>query len=184
MLEEILIAGFGGQGVLSMGRLIAQAAMEEGLNASWLPSYGPEMRGGTANCIVCFSDDEIGAPVAATFDTVVAMNQPSLAKFEHTVKPGGLLLINRSIIPVPAERTDIEAHYVDANDLAESAAGNARSANVVALGAWHTLRPRLTVAALEAALQDAFGRKGDALVAANVKALHAGIEAMATSNVS
>ena len=75
MLEEVLIAGFGGQGVLMMGRLLAQAAMEEGLNATWLPSYGPEMRGGTANCIVCYSDDEIGAPLAASYDVVVAMNQ-------------------------------------------------------------------------------------------------------------
>ncbi|HRX84809.1 MAG TPA: 2-oxoacid:acceptor oxidoreductase family protein [Phycisphaerae bacterium] len=179
MLEEVLIAGFGGQGVLSLGKLIAQAAMEQGLNASWLPSYGPEMRGGTANCTVCFSDDEIGAPIAAQYDAVIAMNQPSLDKFEKAVRPGGVLLINRSIISVEPERSDIEVHYITANDLAESVAGTAAAANVVALGALHAVRPRLETGSLEAALQSTFGRKGQKVVDANIRALHAGMDAMA-----
>lgn len=179
MLEEVLIAGFGGQGVLSMGKLIAQAAMEQGLNASWLPSYGPEMRGGTANCMVCFSDDEIGAPVAASYDAVIVMNQPSLEKFEKAVRPGGMLLINRSIIPVEAQRSDVDAHYIDANDLAESVAGTAAAANVVALGAWHAVRSRLDTSALEAALRHTFERKGEKVVESNIRALHAGMDAMA-----
>ncbi len=181
MLEEYLIAGFGGQGVLSMGQLIAQAAMEQGLNASWLPSYGPEMRGGTANCIVCFSDDEIGSPLAAKYDAVIAMNQPSLEKFEKTVKADGTLLINSSIIPIKATRTDIDVQYIKANDLAETSAGSARAANVVALGALHAVRTRLNVDALESALKYAFGRKGDKVVEMNVRALHAGIAAMETA---
>ncbi len=118
MLEEVLIAGFGGQGVLSMGQLIAQAAMEQGMNASWIPSYGPEMRGGTANCIVCVSDDEIGAPLAALYDAVVVMNQPSLEKFESKVKTNGTLLVNSSIIPIKTTRNDLEACYIEANDIA------------------------------------------------------------------
>jgi 2-oxoglutarate ferredoxin oxidoreductase subunit gamma len=179
MLEEILIAGFGGQGVLSMGRLIAQAAMEQGLNATWLPSYGPEMRGGTANCIACFSDDEIGAPLAARYDAVVVMNQPSLEKFETAVRPGGTLIVNRSIIPISAKRSDIEVYYVHANDLAESVAGSATAANVVALGALHAVRTRLETSAIESALRSTFSRKGEKVVDANIRALHAGMEAMA-----
>lgn len=179
MLEQILIAGFGGQGVLSMGKLIAQAAMEQGLNATWLPSYGPEMRGGTANCVVCFSDDEIGAPLASSYDAVVVMNQPSLEKFENMVKPNGTLIVNRSIVPIPAKRTDIDVYYVNANDLAESAAGSATAANVVALGALQASRERLDTSALEAALHTTFARKGEQVVSANCRALHAGIDALA-----
>lgn len=178
MLEQYLIAGFGGQGVLSMGQLIAQAAMEQGHNATWLPSYGPEMRGGTANCIVCFSDDEIGSPVAHLYDAVIAMNQPSLTKFESKVRPGGTLLLNTSIIPVSATRTDIDVYEIRANDIAEKAAGNSRAANVVTLGALHAVRPRLEIAPLEAALRYAFGKKGEEVVQMNIRALHAGIEAM------
>ncbi|MCB9850114.1 MAG: 2-oxoacid:acceptor oxidoreductase family protein [Phycisphaerales bacterium] len=178
MIEENLIAGFGGQGVLSLGKLMAQAAMEQNLCATWLPSYGPEMRGGTANCVVCFSDDEIGAPVAANYDAVVVMNQPSLEKFESAVKPGGTLLINSSIISVRAKRSDIDVFYIDANDLAESVAGNAKAANVIALGALHAVRPRLETSAIEAALKTAFEYKGQKVIDMNIRALHAGMEAM------
>ena len=184
MLEEMTIAGFGGQGVLVMGQLIAQAAMEQGLNASWLPSYGPEMRGGTANCTVCFSDDEIGAPIAAAYDAIVVMNQPSLVKFEPKVRAGGTLIVNSSIVPIKASRTDIEVYYVEANDIAEREAGSGRSANVVALGALHAVRPRLRTEALEAALRYAFGRKGEAVVEGNIKALHAGMKVMAAAVAS
>ena len=178
MLEENIIAGFGGQGVLSMGKLLAQAALDEGLSASWLPSYGPEMRGGTANCIACFSDDEIGAPLAASYDVVIAMNQPSLEKFESVTKPGGTLLVNSSIIPIKATRSDVDVHYVEANEISEKVTGSAKSANVVALGALHAVRPRLKTESLESALKVAFGSKGDKVVDINVKALHAGIDSV------
>lgn len=181
MLEEVLIAGFGGQGILLMGKLLAQAAMEEGLNATWLPSYGPEMRGGTANCIVAFSDDEIGSPLAATYDAVVVMNQPSMEKFESKVKPGGALLINRSMIPIETARTDVEVHYVDANRLAEGVAGDGRCANVVMLGALHAARTRLAMPSLEAALKEAFAAKGDRVLQANLKALQAGYSTQPSS---
>ena len=174
MLEEVLMAGFGGQGILLMGKLLAQAAMEEGLSATWLPSYGPEMRGGTANCIVVFSDDEVGSPVAATYDAVVVMNQPSLEKFQSKVKPGGTLLINRSIIPIPTSRVDVDVHYVDANDLAEKTAGDARCANVVMLGAFQAARPRIKAASLEAALRSTFAAKKEVVVEANLRAFRAG----------
>jgi 2-oxoglutarate ferredoxin oxidoreductase subunit gamma len=180
MFEECLFAGFGGQGVLMMGRLLAQAALEQGLNATWLPSYGPEMRGGTANCIVVFSDDEVGSPVAASFDVVVAMNQPSLEKFEPKVKPGGTLLVNSSIVPIRSSRTDIDAYYVEANDLAESVAGSNKAANVVAMGALHGLRPRLKTASFEKALGSVFAKKGGQIVDGNIRALHAGMDAVAS----
>lgn len=179
MLEETLFAGFGGQGVLLMGRLLAQAAMDEGYNATWLPSYGPEMRGGTANCIVVFSEDEVGSPLAATFDAVIAMNQPSLEKFASKVKTGQTLVINSSIIPIKITRPDLQVHYVAANDLAESSAGTARSANVVALGALHAVRPRLKLATLEEAIQTLFASKGPKVIEANLRALHAGVESAA-----
>lgn len=181
MLEEYVFAGFGGQGILMLGKLVAQAAMEADLSASWLPSYGPEMRGGTCNCIVAFSDDEIGSPVAASQDAIVAMNQPSLEKFEPQVKPGGTVLINSSIVPVKASRTDIDVHYCPCDDLAVEAAGTNKAANVVALGALHAVRPRLTTEALEKALKDVFGAKGDKIVDMNIRALHAGINAMKQS---
>lgn len=178
MLEEMLIAGFGGQGVLSMGQLIAQTALDQGLSATWLPSYGPEMRGGTANCMVCFSDDEIGAPLAGSYDAIIVMNQPSLEKFEKKVKPEGTLLINRSIIPIRHTRDDIEAYYCDANDIAEEAAGTAKASNVVLLGALHAVRPRFEFDIIEQTLRDAFAKKGDKVVEGNIRALHAGLDAM------
>ena len=178
MLEETIMAGFGGQGVLMMGKLLAQAAMEEDINATWLPSYGPEMRGGTANCIVVISDDEIGSPVSEQYDTVVVMNQPSLEKFQSKVRPGGTLLINKSIIPIPTTRDDVEAHYLEANDIAEAEVGSARSANVVMLGALQGLRRLLQPASIEAAIRDVFESKGQKVVDFNVKALKAGITAI------
>lgn len=178
MLEQMLFAGFGGQGVLSMGQLIAQAALEQGLNATWMPSYGAEMRGGTANCVVCVSDDEIGSPVASLYDVVVAMNQPSLDKFETAVRPGGALLINTSIVPIPATRQDIAVYEIHANDVAEEACGSMRAANVAAVGALHAARPVLKLSSLESAIRTTFAKKGESVVEMNLKALHAGLAAM------
>ena len=181
MLEECTFAGFGGQGILMLGKLIAQAAMEEGLNATWLPSYGPEMRGGTCNCIVAFSDDEVGSPVAAAYDAIAVMNQPSLEKFEPKLKSGGTLLVNSSIIPIKASRTDIDVHYCPCDDLATEATGSNKSANVVALGALHAVRPRLKTESLETALKEVFSPKGEKIVEMNVRALRAGMNAMKES---
>ncbi|HNO79089.1 MAG TPA: 2-oxoacid:acceptor oxidoreductase family protein [Phycisphaerae bacterium] len=178
MLEETILAGFGGQGVLMMGKLLAQAAMEEGTSATWLPSYGPEMRGGTANCIVVLSDDEIGSPVSEKYDTVVAMNQPSLQKFESKVRPGGTLLINKSIVPIKTSRNDVNTYYVEANDIAESECGTNRSANVVMLGALQSVRQKLKPDSIEKAIAHAFESKGQNVIDANLKAFAAGMNAI------
>lgn len=134
MQQEFIFAGFGGQGVLLMGQLIAYAALQEGKRVSWIPSYGPEMRGGTANCTVIVSDREIGSPVVTRPSCIVAMNLPSLDKFEQAVKPGGFLILNSSMINREANRKDITVIKVPATATANDL-GEARVANMVALGA-------------------------------------------------
>ena len=135
MTEQIIFAGFGGQGVLSMGMLLTYAGMLEGKNVTWLPSYGPEMRGGTANCNVILSDDIIGSPIITSATAAVVMNRPSLDKFENKVEKGGLLLINSSLIQDKSKRTDIGVVYVHANEIATELE-NEKVANMVMLGAY------------------------------------------------
>lgn len=135
MEEKIVVAGFGGQGVLSLGQFVAYAAMYEGMEVSWLPSYGPEMRGGTSNCSVVVSDRHIGSPIIATPDTLIAMNKPSLDKFVSKVKKGGLIIVNSSLIKDKVERDDVKVLYINANEIALEA-GNAKTANIVVLGAF------------------------------------------------
>ncbi|SES62529.1 2-oxoacid:acceptor oxidoreductase family protein [Anaerobranca gottschalkii] len=130
---DMILAGFGGQGVMSMGQLIAYAGMLEGKEVSWMPSYGPEMRGGTANCTVVVSEEPIGSPVVTEPQVVVAMNLPSLDKFESMVKPGGVLIINSSLINRSCQREDITVIEVPANEIANEL-GNLKVANMVVLG--------------------------------------------------
>ena len=111
-MEKIIIAGFGGQGVLSLGQFIAYAALYENKAVTWLPSYGPEMRGGTANCSVVVDDTEVASPIIAVPDTLIAMNKPSLDKFKNKVRPGGLIIVNSSLISDKVERTDVTTIYV------------------------------------------------------------------------
>ena len=134
MKKEFIFAGFGGQGMLLIGKFLALACMKDGKHVSWLPSYGPEMRGGTANCSVIVSDEPIASPLVDTADVVIAMNEPSLDKFEYRVRPGGLLVINSSIISRQSVRDDIEVVYCDASNIAE-AVNNPKGANVAILGA-------------------------------------------------
>ena len=134
MEKTFIFAGFGGQGMLLIGKFVAMACMLDGKHVSWLPSYGPEMRGGTANCSVIVSDDPVASPLVDKADVIVAMNRPSLDKFEAHVKPGGVLVINSSIIDRKAVRDDITVVYCDANGIAESI-GNPKGANVAILGA-------------------------------------------------
>ncbi|HLF15124.1 MAG TPA: 2-oxoacid:acceptor oxidoreductase family protein [Bacteroidota bacterium] len=134
MTQEILIAGFGGQGVLSMGMTLAYAGMLDGKEVSWMPSYGPEMRGGTANCIVILSSEPISSPIVTSFDTVVALNQPSLDKFGKSVKKGGNLLYEKSVIIQPPTRTDISVFPVEAAHESERL-GNKKVANMIMVGA-------------------------------------------------
>ena len=116
---NILLAGFGGQGVLFTGKVMAYAGLMEGKEISWLPSYGPEMRGGTANCSVCISDRSIGSPLVVTPDVLIAMNLPSLEKFEDSVVPGGLIIVDSSLIDKKVERTDVRTVYIPASELAD-----------------------------------------------------------------
>jgi len=176
MTYEITLAGFGGQGILFLGKMIATAGMLEGKEVSWIPSYGPEMRGGTANCSVVVSDRRIGTPVVSHPNVLVAMNRPSLEKFEPKMQSGGFLLINRTLIEIPHTRTDIDVSYVDITGLAGDV-GNPRLANIVALGA---LIARVPIVGREAAVEglrkELSGKKA-ALLDLNLRALAAGQQA-------
>ena len=134
-MEEILIAGFGGQGVMSMGQLIAYAGMKEGKNVSWLPSYGPEQRGGTANCAVVVSDEKVGSPLVSHPTAAIVLNNPSYEKFEPKVRKGGLLIVNASLISNTSKRKDITVLNIKATDLANEL-GNSKVANMILLGAF------------------------------------------------
>lgn len=134
MKLKMFFAGSGGQGTLAIGQMIAKAAMDEGKEVTWLPSYGPEMRGGTANCTVVVSDKPIACPLINDADLLVVMNLPSLLKFEPMVRPGGLLIVNSSLVPEKAKRDDIRVEYVPANDKAMEL-GSDKAANMVILGA-------------------------------------------------
>ena len=131
--NQILIAGFGGQGVLFAGKFLAYKGMVENLNVSWLPSYGPEMRGGTANCSVVLSDAPVGSPIITAPDVLVAMNLPSLQKFVDTVVPGGKIFVDSTLIDAKVERTDVEVYYIPATQMAKDA-GFATLANMILMG--------------------------------------------------
>ncbi len=132
--EETIFSGFGGQGALFAGQLLSYAGIAEGLHVTWIPSYGPEMRGGTANCTVILSDEEIGAPIIRNPTSAVVLNLPSMEKYEPLVKPGGLLVVNASLVNITSERDDIRVIYIPASDIATEL-GNPRMANLVLLGA-------------------------------------------------
>lgn len=174
MLVKTIFAGFGGQGVLSMGRNLAQAAMMEGRNVTYLPSYGVEVRGGTAHCTVAVSDEEIASPVASSPDFVVVMNYPSLVKFQNQVESGGTLFINSSLIDTEIVRGDIDVVRVPANRIAEEL-GSLRSANMVMLGALARKSNLVSISSLGKVLKETLGRK-EKLFDTNKKALMAGYE--------
>lgn len=175
-----IIAGFGGQGLLFAGKVLAQAAMSEGLEVSWMPSYGPEMRGGTAFCTVIVSPTAIGSPVVDVADSVIALNPPSLAKFEHLVTPGGLLVLNTSLIEAEPRRDDVEVAAIPCTALAR-ASGNDRLASVVALGGLIARRPLVTRDAIRAALEVITGDHHPELLVADLAAFDAGLSAARTS---
>jgi 2-oxoglutarate ferredoxin oxidoreductase subunit gamma len=175
MLEEIIIAGFGGQGVMVMGRLLAYAGMVEGKHVSWIPSYGPEMRGGTANCCVVISCDPIGSPVVSEPDTVIAMNRPSLERFEHAVKPSGLLIYNSSLVDIAPERRDVTVIAVRASDIAAEL-GDVRAANMVALGAYLKARGAVSRETVVDSIRAVMPRLSQDLIDLNVKAIDKGMD--------
>lgn len=176
MKEQCIFAGFGGQGMLLIGKFLAEAGMQSGKHVSWLPSYGPEMRGGTANCSVVISDQPVASPLISMADTVLAMNLPSMTKFEKVVKPGGLLLVNSSIISEKTSRADVDAVYVPCNEIAEKI-GNPKGANVVFLGAYVAKRPDLIAPdTIIEAIRTELGEKKAKFLEGNIKALNAGID--------
>ncbi len=175
MQEEFLFSGFGGQGVMFVGQLLAHAAMDEGLEVAWIPSYGPEIRGGTAHCFVVLSDRPIGSPLVRQPRFVVAFNGPSLTKYESIVAPGGLLARNSSMTPQSVTRTDITELVVPATETAY-ALGNARLANMVMLGAVLSARPVIAIAAVRRALEAHLPARHRELLELNFEALERGAE--------
>jgi len=173
MTEQIILAGFGGQGVMSMGQLLAYAGMLEGKNVSWLPSYGPEMRGGTANCNVIITEESVGSPIVTEATAVIAMNRPSLDKFEKSVLAGGLLLINSSLIDKKSEREDIDVYYIPANDIANEI-GNSRVANMVLLGAYLEKTGIVKTQSVIESLKKVLGESKLHLIPVNEEALERG----------
>lgn len=174
MLIKTIFAGFGGQGVLSMGLNLAQAAMLEGKYITYLPAYGAEVRGGTANCTVAVSDEEIASPVASSPEFIVAMNQPSLIRFQNQIESGGLFFINSSLIEAEIPRGDIDIVKVPANSIAEEL-GSSRSANMVMLGAFTKKSNLVSLSTVIEALKDTLKNK-QKLIAINKKALQAGYD--------
>lgn len=172
MLIKTVFAGFGGQGVLSMGLNLAQAAMREGLNVTYLPAYGAEIRGGTANCTVAVSDEEIASPVASAPEFVVAMNRPSMVHFQHQLQSGGVFFLNSSLVNIEPTRGDIEVVRLPANGIAEQM-GNARAANMIMLGAFVRKSNLVKLETLFEVLKGTFGKK-EKLIAVNKEALLAG----------
>jgi len=175
MEQSIVFAGFGGQGALFAGQLLTHAAADAGLHVTWIPSYGPEMRGGTANCTVVIGDEPIGSPLVRHPDAVVAMNLPSTDKYEPLVKPGGVLIVNGSLVKRPIRRDDIEVVVIPANDMAEKL-GTQKMANVVMLGALLATRDILSLEAMDEAIRRYLPKRHGHLLDANIQALHAGAE--------
>lgn len=173
--ERVLCAGFGGQGVMSLGQLLAYGGMLEGLHVTWLPSYGPEMRGGTAYCSVMLSEQPVGSPVIAGDATcAIIMNLPSLIKFESVVSTGGELLVNSSMVPQKAQRKDIDVYYIPAGELAREC-GDERAANMIMLGAYLALKKVVTNNTITEAFRKVFGEKAEQLLPLNLKAVESGM---------
>jgi len=175
MLERIIISGFGGQGVMLMGRLLAYAGMLEGKNVAWMPSYGPEMRGGTANCTVLISEEEIGSPIVSHPKTLIAMNQPSLDKFESNVNEDGLIILNDSLIDREVSRNDVIVIRIPADDIADKL-GNSKAANMVVLGAYVEKSGVVKLETIFKALEKALTGRNKKLLELNKEALKQGVE--------
>lgn len=182
METSIIIAGFGGQGVLFAGQLLAYAGMDNGRFVTWIPSYGPEMRGGTANCTVIISHDPIGAPVVAQPDVALVFNQPSYDKYEPLVKSGGLLVVNSSIVTVDNPRDDLEIVQVAANEIAEEF-GTVKMLNMAMIGAMLARQLVLPVTALEQALRDHLPVNKQQFLQGNLDVFHVGFRAAALESV-
>ena len=175
MTEEVVIAGFGGQGVLSMGMILCYSGIMEDKEVSWMPSYGPEMRGGTANCIAIVSDSKVSSPIISKFDTVIALNQPSVDKFESMVKPGGLLLYESTNVITPPTRSDIDIVGIPAS--AEAAKmKNTKIMNMIVLGAFLKKKPIIKFENIIEGLKQVLPERYHHLIPLNTDALNKGME--------
>ena len=170
---NMVFAGFGGQGVLFAGKVVAYAGLIEGRELSWLPSYGPEMRGGTANCSICLSDDPIGSPLVTNPNVLIAMNRPSLDKFVNDVEPGGVILLDSSLIDVKVERDDVTTYYVPASTLAEEN-GLKGLANIILVGKLFKEVGFCSAETLDKALQKCIPARKAAMLDFNRKAIEIG----------
>jgi 2-oxoglutarate ferredoxin oxidoreductase subunit gamma len=175
MQTEIMIAGFGGQGILFAGQLLAYAAMDSGYEVTWIPSYGPEMRGGTANCTVIIADEEIGAPTVRNPKAALVFNLPSFDKYEPLVVPGGALIANASLVDRGFTRSDLKAVLIPANEMAESL-GDKRMTNMVMLGAMLGALPVLPLESIEKSLENHLPARHKRLLPLNFQALQQGAE--------
>lgn len=173
-MTAIVLSGFGGQGLLFAGQVLAQAGLDEGCHVSWLPSYGPEMRGGTASCTVIVSPEPIGSPIVDLADVVIALNPPSMARFEPLVAPGGLLVLNGSLIEAQPRRTDIEVVALPCSGLAREV-GDERVISVVAVGIALARRPIVAPASIRGALDALTRRGGPELAVRNQRAFELGL---------
>ena len=175
MKTDLVIAGFGGQGVLFAGQLLAHAALDADLHTTWYPSYGPEMRGGTANCTVVISDEPIGSPVVARPEAAIVLNLPSLDRYEPLVRPGGLLVVNASLIDREVRRSDLDVVAIPADDVAAEL-GHPRLTNMVLVGALLARRPVFTLDHVTATLERVIPERHRRLLPANRAALERGAE--------
>jgi 2-oxoglutarate ferredoxin oxidoreductase subunit gamma len=175
MYESVIMAGFGGQGVMLMGQLLCFAGMAEGRKVTWMPAYGPEMRGGTANCTVILSSERIGSPLTAHPDSLLALNRPSLDRFEKWLKPGGILIFNTSLAGRKPEREDLRLVPIPANQIAEEV-GTLQVANMVALGAYAGARHSVSLNSLLSSLQDTIPEHRQEWLPLNETALRRGAE--------
>lgn len=170
MKHEIIIAGFGGQGVLSMGKILAYSGLMEGKEVTWMPSYGPEQRGGTANVTVILSDDPISSPILNEYDIAIILNQPSLEKFENKVKPGGILIYDSYGIHTPVKRTDIQVYKIDAMDAATEMQ-NAKAFNMLILGGLLKIEPMVKLENVLLGLKKSLPERHHNLIPMNEAAL-------------
>lgn len=177
MTEELIIAGFGGQGVLSMGKILAYSGIYQDQEVSWMPSYGPEMRGGTANVTVILSDERISSPYLKVYDTAIILNQQSMDKFEETVKPGGVLLYDPNGISHHPTRTDIQIYQVHGNKLA-IAMGNKKIFNMVILGAFLKIKPIVKMENVIEGLKNSLPERYHHMIPLNEEAIIKGMEAV------
>ncbi len=175
LYQDVIMAGFGGQGVMLIGNLLAYAGMESGLNVTYIPVYGPEMRGGTANCTVVLSDEDIGSPIIQRPLSLIIMNQPSMDKFQPMLQDGGLLVVNSSLVDASQAETRVRPVSVPANEIADKL-GNTRMANMVALGAYVQASGVFALGAVEKSLASVISSHYAQLIPKNAEALRAGAE--------